>query len=108
MAFLLIALPLWLCSWTNEMLWDRNDERGVAALWVRQGTIAWFRQPMPFPGDHHPCSVGYRAGEFIGVVSDFACCRKVPQWRFRRGFRRRWALALLCRGWFGLSGGTRR
>jgi len=54
LALPLLTFPLWLCSWTNDMLWDRNDDRGIAALWVRDGTVLWFRQPTPLYGKYFP------------------------------------------------------
>jgi hypothetical protein len=88
LAFLLIALPLWLCSWTDDMLWERNDDRGVAALWVRQGTIIWLKQPMPLPGEHHPLqhgemeatAPGLHWGRFRFHVSREGTAVEVPAW----------------------------
>jgi len=87
-AALLIALPLWLCSWTNDMLWCRNDERGVAAILVRQGTIAWLRQPMPLPEDHYAwrhggmeaTAPGLHWGRFRFRVLPEGTAVEVPAW----------------------------
>lgn len=70
------------------MLWCRNDERGVAAILVRQGTIAWLRQPMPLPEDHYAwrhgameaTAPGLHWGRFRFRVLSEGTTVQVPAW----------------------------
>jgi hypothetical protein len=88
LALLLLALPLWIGSCFTDNIWQRNDDRGFAAVMIREGTILWVDGRAPAPGEHFPWrrlsarahAAGIHWGRFRYAIRPEGRVVEVPSW----------------------------